>query len=316
MTKKEILAMKAGRELNIRVAEDIMGRRVIQDDIFGDMEIQQLAENEVEIAAPGGNYYGALQPYSEDSSIAQQVMDRLESYNPRVEFNHSTAQWEADFGYGVVSAITSPEAICKAALLAVWETKEEEEVAKDEKMNFIDKIVEIELDMFERVRTAEPSLCKDRPETFKVMRRITHFVLSTETLESYLGDLQKARAEGRNLLTEKYARMDKQIPPIKVNPAIDEIVKLEGRWMRQLSQKYPHVFKGRAAPLKSYLASELETYSDKTLELYLRDVSKAEKEGRNLAEERYTRLFQQIGYSGIAEVDERSKAENTTNEPS
>lgn len=168
-------------------------------------------------------------------------------------------------------------------------------------------IIEIEFDMFERVRTAEPSLCKDRPETFKVMRGMTHSGLSTETLKSYLEDLHKAKAEGRNLLTEKYARMDNRIPPLKTNPIIDDIVEIEAHWMKELSEKYPYTFKGEPT-FKIYISSELETYSDKTLELYFADVSKAEKEGRNLAEEQYTMLFQQIGYSSITEVEKKARA--------
>jgi len=178
---------------------------------------------------------------------------------------------------------------------------------KGSREELLKSIIEIELDMFERVRTAEPSLCKDKPETFKVMRGMTHSVLSTETLESYLKDLHKAKAEGRNLLTEKYARMDNRIPPLKTNPIIDDIVEIEARWMKELSGRYPHTFKGQAS-FKIYLSSELETYSDQTLELYFEDLSKAEKEGRNLAEERYTMLFQQIGYSSIAEAEKKARA--------
>ena len=33
MTKEEILAMKSGRELNIKVAEDVMGHEVTWDEI-------------------------------------------------------------------------------------------------------------------------------------------------------------------------------------------------------------------------------------------------------------------------------------------
>ena len=176
---------------------------------------------------------------------------------------------------------------------------------KENRKELLNNIIEIELHMFKQVRTSEPSLCKDRPETFKVMRRMTHSVLSTETLESYLGDLQKAKAEGRNLLTEKYARMDNRIPPLKTNRLIDDIVKLEGWWMRELSQKYPQSFKGESGGFELYLSSELETYSDETLKLYFGDVSRAEKEGRNLAEERYTKLAQQIGYGSIDEMERK-----------
>lgn len=177
---------------------------------------------------------------------------------------------------------------------------------KRSREELVKSIIEIELDMFERVRTAEPSLCKDRPETFKVMRGITHSVLSPETLESYLEDLHEAKSEGRNFITEKYARMDNRIPLLKDNHIIVEIVRIEECWMKELSGKYPHTFKGGLG-FKIYLSCELETYSDKTLQLYFEDVSKAEKEERNLAEERYTVLFQQAGYSSIAEADKKAR---------
>ncbi|HUV59442.1 MAG TPA: DUF4125 family protein [Desulfatiglandales bacterium] len=78
--------------------------------------------------------------------------------------------------------------------------------------------------------------------------------------------------------------------------------------MKELSEKYPHTFKDEAG-FKVYLSSELETYSDKTLELYFEDISKVEEEGRNLAEDQYTMLFQQIGYGSIAEVERKARSE-------
>ncbi|HUV59444.1 MAG TPA: hypothetical protein VMW09_04965 [Desulfatiglandales bacterium] len=38
MANEKILAMKAGRELNIRVAEDVMRYTFAQDEIFSDMQ--------------------------------------------------------------------------------------------------------------------------------------------------------------------------------------------------------------------------------------------------------------------------------------
>jgi hypothetical protein len=70
LSREKILAMKAGRELNIRVAEDIMGRKFTHDEIFGDMESPQLLESDTETPSLAGNYYGPLQPYSEDMSAA------------------------------------------------------------------------------------------------------------------------------------------------------------------------------------------------------------------------------------------------------
>ncbi|NQT73691.1 MAG: DUF4125 family protein [Chloroflexi bacterium] len=171
-------------------------------------------------------------------------------------------------------------------------------------LELINRIVELELDMFERVRTAEPSACQEKAETFKSMRSMTHSTLSKETLESYLEDLQQANIENKNLLTLKYARMDGKIPPLKKNPVIDDIVRIEERWMMELSLRYPRIVKGNPG-FGVYLSSELETYSDKTLDLYLGDVTRAENEGRNLSEERYNWLFEKIGYGSITEANEK-----------
>lgn len=168
------------------------------------------------------------------------------------------------------------------------------------------QIIALELDMFERVRTAQPTLCQERPEAFKSMRTMTHSVLSTQTLQSYLNDLQTANCGGVNLLTLKYARMGGQIPPLSDNPVIGDIVRIEERWMLELAERYPHTVKGGPG-FSNYLSSELETYSDGTLTLYYADVSKAVDEGRNLAEERYNWLFERIGYGSIDEAEERAK---------
>ncbi|MFO8100916.1 MAG: DUF4125 family protein [Dehalococcoidia bacterium] len=175
-----------------------------------------------------------------------------------------------------------------------------------DKMELVTRIVELELDMFERVRTAEPSLCQEKPRTFKSMRAMTHSALSSETLQSYLDDLQQANMDGKNLLTLKYARMEDKMPPLKNNTLIGDIVKIEERWMQELALRYPRVIKGEAG-FGNYLASELETYSDKTLELYFRDVSEAQNQGRNLAEERYNWLFERIGYGSLAEASARAR---------
>lgn len=171
---------------------------------------------------------------------------------------------------------------------------------KEQRDSLLDRIIAMELDMFQTVREEQPSLCKDMPETFKVMRRMTHCVLSNETLESYLKDLSQAAANRRNLMTEKYARMDNLIPCLNANPVIDRIVQVEHRGREELANKYPQMFRTQSAQaLFVYLRSELETYSDQTLELYFKDISDAVKEGRNLVEERYTFLFRILGYSSI-----------------
>jgi len=155
-----------------------------------------------------------------------------------------------------------------------------------DRKELMDSVIELELEMFENVRTAEPSLCQEQPETFKSMRGMTHSAVSDQTLSSYLEDLQQARADGKNLLTLKYARMGGQIPPLKQNPVIAEIVRIEEGWMMELSEKYPNTVKGGPG-FGLYLSCELETYSDRTLDLYLKDVQQAARDGRILTAERY-----------------------------
>jgi hypothetical protein len=164
--------------------------------------------------------------------------------------------------------------------------------------------------MFLTVQTSDPTTCQEQPEAFKLMRRAGFHVLSSETLESYLQDLQEAIDEDRNLVTLKYARIDDLIPTLNDNPAIAKIVEIEERWFKELEQKYPLTFRNRAEfAAGTYLRSELETYSDRTLELYLKDVTKATGAERNLTAERYTYLFKQLGYDSIDAVEkERKKA--------
>lgn len=100
MTKEEVLAMKPGRELNIKVAETIMWNEVVSDEIFGDVERY--------IDGEGSSVYGPLRSYSEDISAAQSVVDRM------VNLGHGDEIFFRHYANGIY---TSAEDICKAALL-------------------------------------------------------------------------------------------------------------------------------------------------------------------------------------------------------
>ena len=173
------------------------------------------------------------------------------------------------------------------------------------------EIVDIELRMFLAVEPFIPSACQEQPETFKLMRRAGFHVLSDDTLESYLQDLNEAVEDDRNLMSLKYARIDDLVPCLNINPVIDKIVEVEGRWLKELAERYPLVFKGQVEyAAGSYLRSELETYSDRTLDLYFKDVSRALAKGENLTEKRYTFIFQNSGYGSINDMEaERRKAQ-------
>ena len=169
----------------------------------------------------------------------------------------------------------------------------------------VTEIIDLEMEMFLAVLNDEPDLCQEKQGSFRTMRDMSHCILSTETLMSYLVDLQAAKYEGRNLLRDKYARRKNIIPKLKTSEYIDEIIKIEGRWLRELSGKYPRTFKLGNPESKDSLSIELETYSDKTLKSYLDDVKSANDQDLNLAEMRYLRLFRALGYESISEIEEK-----------
>ena len=86
------------------------------------------------------------------------------------------------------------------------------------------EIIVCELAMFLAVPNADgPSTCQERPQTFRLMRWMSLSVHDDSTLTSYLNDLKQAGMQGRNLMVEKYARMEDSLPPLTDNPLVDVI---------------------------------------------------------------------------------------------
>ncbi len=175
----------------------------------------------------------------------------------------------------------------------------------DNRDEILDRIVEAELEMFQQVNIGNDGYsraCKEKPQTFKLMRGMSHSVLSTETIKSYLSDLMNAQKEKRNLMTEKYALMEELIPhPYHDPELINDIVENELIWMSELREKYPDIIRGDSGYFKKYMICEYETYSEETLRSLRKDILKAKQERRNLPELRYKNLFKRLGYDSIEE---------------
>ncbi len=169
-------------------------------------------------------------------------------------------------------------------------------------------IIDMEWEMFVAVNPREESVCRNRPETFRRMRWMSHCVLPFSVLQSYRRDLKQARAAGRNLMTEKYARMEGLILPLKTNPLIIKIVDIEDQWMQELISRYPHTFARARESFRRYARCELETYSDGTLQRYWEFVKNAVEKHSNLVETRYERLFEQMGFGTLDEVERGQRA--------
>lgn len=173
------------------------------------------------------------------------------------------------------------------------------------KWDVIDNIVALELEMFLNVRARADdgnSKCLEEPGTFKMMRWMSHSVLSQDTLESYLCDLLKAKVDDRNLMTEKYALMENIIPHTNNNSVINKIADIEVSWMKELKIKFPNLMNDNAATFRNYMVCEYETYSDQTLDLLMADINKALAKELNLPEIRYKNLFKRLGYKSIEEA--------------
>lgn len=175
------------------------------------------------------------------------------------------------------------------------------EAQESAREQLIDSIVEKELVMFlSTPNEGGPASCQQRPDAFRLMRRMAHSVHENSTLVSYLNDLEQAEASGRNFMIEKYARMGDQLPPISTNPLIPRIAAAEALWMEDAAKRYPRSLQSRGDDaFLRYICCELETLSDQTLELYFAEVENALENHRNLVEERHNYLCRHMGYASL-----------------
>ena len=142
------------------------------------------------------------------------------------------------------------------------------------------------------------ALEQQNAEAFKITRWLTHIVHGEATLRSYLDDLAQADKIGRNLIVDKFARLNGSIPKLTHNPRVEAIAQAETQWMKEAAERYPHVVK--AAPedaFRQYISCELETLSDATLDLYFGEVQAALVAGRNFVEVRHSVLCRRMGTS-------------------
>lgn len=119
MTRDEILAMPAGREMDMLMI-DVMGGEVIDKAIHFDVSMgirYAIQDDGVWKFEPG---LGWLWSPSTDITAAWQVVEKLKGSRGFALYSSVPAGWMANFdGMAVASADTAPLSICRAALLAV-----------------------------------------------------------------------------------------------------------------------------------------------------------------------------------------------------
>jgi len=184
------------------------------------------------------------------------------------------------------------------------------------KNDLIAEIFKMELEMFQAVKTDQPSPCQTDPERFKIMRIAQFKCWSMETLASYLNDLEIASQENQNLMTFKYARMDNLIPASNKNELIKRIVDIQASWQKEMAKNYPQLI-NRGRPIdedektvvtsfRTYLSCELETYSDLTLACLFRDIQLAQQQNENMTEMIYEQMMKGLGYQSIQEAEKEA----------
>lgn len=204
--------------------------------------------------------------------------------------------------------------------------------AVEDKRELIRKILKIEWDAFTNVMNIGGKAgCQEDPATFKIMR-VSQFVSwSDATLKNYLDDLLEAKANGRNLLSEKYGRMMESnfpseydqikhlLPDLdpEVTLLIDKIIEIELAWQEDVQKRFPSVT-GRGRPLYShqdnqfatsfetYLRGELATYSKRTLELYYENRINQNSQNINGAEMTLEYTVKQYGFQSLKAANERN----------
>ena len=135
-------------------------------------------------------------------------------------------------------------------------------------------------------------------------------VWSEAALNSYLDDLETAESSGRNLMTYKYARMDELIVAENNSPYIEKIVAAQLEWQRQIISDYPKLMQNARGltdadesvmdvSFERYLRAELESYSERTLQLLMNDVENYRNDGVNMSGLVYLNLVKGMGFDSL-----------------
>lgn len=195
----------------------------------------------------------------------------------------------------------------------------------------IKEIVALEWEDFQNVHDVNGRApCQDDKNSFEINRASQFMAWSPLTRQSYLNDLKRAKAAGRNLLTEKYARMmawthrdeykrlEQSLPgiPPSAFALVDKIVAMQLAWQQEFAAAYPKLAsRGRpisnsGAPLEGtsfevYLRGELLTYSVPTLTLYANHLENLRKQGLNISIQSMEQRVRLSGYESLAQAEAR-----------
>jgi hypothetical protein len=199
------------------------------------------------------------------------------------------------------------------------------------KKDLTDRIIAIEWGMFDKVENVSGRAdCQDDFETFDIMRRSQFEAWDEEVLLRYLADLEAASAEGRNLLTEKYAYIMEYTAPSEFQAIKDRLppVSDEKRALvRQIAdlcmadcdgvaRDYP-LLAARGRPqyraqqtdgypsAEAYMLGELTTFSPRTLRAYFDYLLRLRESGRGISRMILENSMRRYGFASLDAAEAR-----------
>ena len=197
-------------------------------------------------------------------------------------------------------------------------------------MELVEEVIRREWDQFQRTENeGGRASCQGNWPMFHQMRASQFMTWPEDLLRSYLDDLDEANRVGRNLVTEKYARMMASTAPDeyreRIEPFIprlsdervarqERVIAVQVAWARDFRGRYPKL--GAAmrvlttaedtpedTSFETYLRGELGTYSDRTMALYEAMVENLQAAGRNLTEQTVANTVRLDGFADLTEAE-------------
>jgi tetratricopeptide (TPR) repeat protein len=195
----------------------------------------------------------------------------------------------------------------------------------------VQNIVKLEWNAFDKVQNiGGRASCQDDWETFSIMRSSQYKTWDYSLLKKWVEEFHNAYESGRNLITEKYARMMESTDPerydeIKNNlPAITDdfikireaIVGIQVSWMDEFAERYPKLSSDArsvhtetdsiyATSYETYLRGELTTYSADMLYEYGRWITSLYRDGKNLAFMIMEETVHAYGYKSLDDAENK-----------
>ena len=197
-------------------------------------------------------------------------------------------------------------------------------------MDLVEEVIRREWDQFQRTENeGGRASCQGNWPMFHQMRASQFMTWPEDLLRSYLDDLDEANRVGRNLVTEKYARMMASTAPDeyreRIEPFIprlsderiarqERVIDVQVAWARDFRGRYPKL--GAAmrvlttaedtpedTSFETYLRGELGTYSDRTMALYEAMVENLQAADRNLTEQTVANTVRLGGFADLEEAE-------------